>query len=59
MSTITLENSFTTYRDRLLGYFITSTHDKNIAEDLTQETLITAWENRDKVTSLDNIERWL
>lgn len=51
--------SSTAERNRLVRFCTRFTGDRDVAEDLVQETLVTAWRRCDQVTDPSGIDRWL
>lgn len=54
-----LENAFTSERNRLVHWMTSLTGDPLAADDLVQETFLTAWENRHKLTDPSGVTSWL
>lgn len=59
MAITALENAFSSERSRLIRWMTKLTGDPNSADDLVQETYITAWENRHKLHDPTGVISWL
>ncbi|WP_161975549.1 RNA polymerase sigma factor [Tengunoibacter tsumagoiensis] len=46
-------------RERLLTYFLTKTGQRDVAEDLSQETLLEVWRNRQKLYDPTGLSAWI
>ena len=55
----TLQTTIAKHRDKLFRWFLKRAGDVHVAEDLTQETLLEAWNNRHKLTDIAGIPAWL
>ncbi|MEL7435136.1 MAG: sigma-70 family RNA polymerase sigma factor, partial [Chloroflexota bacterium] len=55
----TLEKVFRDERPRLYRWMLSLTQQHHFAEDIVQETYITAWQNQHKITDITGIDKWL
>ncbi len=56
---ITLEQVFQEERPRLLRWMQSLSGDLYIAEDLVQETYVTAWQQQHNITDMSGVDKWL
>jgi RNA polymerase sigma factor (sigma-70 family) len=54
-----LQTDLSTHRDMLFRWFIKQVGDVQTSEDLTQETLVEAWNNRHKLVDPAGLTSWL
>lgn len=54
-----LQTDLSTHREQLFRWFVKQVGDVQAAEDLTQETLVEAWNNRYKLTDPSGVTAWL
>src|SRR5687768_6645156 len=54
-----LQTDLSIHRDQLFRWFVKQVGDVQTAEDLTQETLVEAWNNRHKLIDTAGTTAWL
>lgn len=47
------------YEKKLYNYFLNQVENKSHAKDLTQEILLKLWSNRDKMSHIRNLDKYI
>lgn len=59
MRRVDFHNDVLPLKDKVFRLALRITLDRTEAEDITQETLVRAWERRDEWSTIENMEAWL